>query len=159
LQFLTHGKKRGSDDVGDSPIGSTGFRAGTDTNIFLGKQGTQRIISTEQRWGISMEPTLLFFDDERESMSLGVTVEDDEAARHETKERKTVERIEQEIMEALTVEVNPTQGELLALVTGKTALKLRVLQQLESSGKLTSETDGKARRYSIAVPVEKGGAA
>jgi len=62
-------------------------------------------------------------------------------------------------MEALTVEVNPTQGDLLALVTGKTALKLKVLQQLESSGKLKSEIDGKARRYSIAVPVEKGGAA
>src|SRR6266481_2457544 len=159
LQFLTHGKKRGSDDVGDSPIGSTGFRGGTDTNVFLSKQGTQRIISTEQRWGISMEPTLLFFDAEIEAMSLGSTVEDEEAARNEARERKTVERIEQEIMEALTVEMNPTQGDLLALVTGKTALKLRVLQQLESSGRLKSETDGKARRYSIAVPVEKGGAA
>ncbi|MCU1240992.1 MAG: uncharacterized protein JWO71_1718 [Candidatus Acidoferrum typicum] len=159
LQFLTHGKKRGSDDVGDSPIGSTGFRGGTDTNIFLSKQGTQRIISTEQRWGISMEPTLLFFDEEREAMSLGSTVEDEEAARNEARERKTIERIEQEIIEALLVEVNPTQGELLALVTGKTALKLRVLQQLESSGKLKSESDGKARRYCIAVPVEKGGAA
>jgi len=158
LQFLTHGKKRGSDDVGDSPIGSTGFRAGTDTNIFLSKQGTQRIISTEQRWGISMEPTLLFFDEEREAMSLGVTVEDDEAARNQARERKTIDRIEQELLQALTAEVNPTQSELLALVTGKTALKLKVLQQLESTGRLKSEADGKARRYSIAVPVENGGA-
>ena len=44
LMFLTHGKKRLSEDVGDSAIGSTGFRGGTDTNIFLGKQGAQRVI-------------------------------------------------------------------------------------------------------------------
>jgi RecA-family ATPase len=77
LNFETHGKKRGSDDIGDSPIGSTGFRGGTDTNIFLHKQGDQRIMSTEQRWGVSMEPTILLFDEERGSMVLGISVEDE----------------------------------------------------------------------------------
>jgi len=85
LLFSTHGKKRQGDDVGDSPIGSTGFRGGTDTNIFLGKQGTQRIISTEQRWGIAMDPTLLKFDDKRQEMYLGMTVEAEEEQKQELK--------------------------------------------------------------------------
>lgn len=101
LMFLTHGKKRHSEDVGDSAIGSTGFRAGTDTNIFLGKQGAQRIISVEQRWGVAIEPTLLTFDEEQQAMRLGTTVEENMNAHQEAKERKTQLRIKQEIWNAL----------------------------------------------------------
>jgi hypothetical protein len=158
LQFLTHGKKRGGDDVGDSPIGSTGFRAGTDTNIFLSKQGTQRIISTEQRWGISMEPTLLLFDEHTQSMNPGTTVEEEETAHQESKERKTLERIEKEIWDTLCIEPNPTQGELLKAVTGKNTAKLAVLKAMVDGGRLLAEPDGRATRYRAVIPTENAAA-
>lgn len=151
LMFSTHGKKRNGDDVGDSPIGSTGFRGGTDTNIYLSKQGSQRIISTEQRWGVAMEPTLLMFDEQRQAMCLGMTVENEEETRREAKERKTVERIEREILVALQGGSQLTTVELLEAVTGKNSTILKVLEQLDDAGRVKSEQDGKATRYCRAV--------
>jgi len=147
LMFTVHAKKKLSDDAGDAAIGSTSFRGGTDTNIFMVKQGEQRVMSTEQRWGDSMEPTLLIHDKKTNSMHLGTTVEAEEEARHEGKERKTVERIEQQILDTLCAEENPTQGELLKAVTGKNLTKLRVLEQMVSSGRIVAERDGPAKRY------------
>lgn len=160
LMFLTHGKKRETDDAGDAPIGSTGFRGGTDSNIFLRKQGTQRVISTEQRWGISMEPTLLVFDEHRQEMCLGRTCEEDREARHEHKERKTLERIEQEILDVILKKTSPQTGEILEAVTGKNVTILGVLESLERSGRVRTEPDGKATRYLLpGIPEERKEAA
>jgi len=147
LMFLVHAKKKETDDAGDAAMGSTSFRGGTDSNFFMVKSGAQRILSTEQRWGVALEPTLLSFDAETNSMHLGMTVEAEEEARHEGKERKTVERIEQELWDALSAEENPTQGELLKAVTGKNLTKLRVLEQMVSCGRIVAEKDGPAKRY------------
>jgi hypothetical protein len=154
LMFLTHGKKRHTDDVGDSAIGSTGFRGGTDTNIFLGKQGTQRVLSIEQRWGTAMEPTLLLFDEEQQAMVIGATVEEEQRAHHEAKDRKTQLRIEKEIWNGLRERTNPTQQELVELITGKTATILEVLSQMVSSGRVMVEREGKSIRYRTVVSHE-----
>jgi hypothetical protein len=154
LMFLTHGKKRHTDDVGDSPIGSTGFRGGTDSNIFLNKQGVRRVISTEQRWGSAMEPTLLVFDEERQVMELGTSVEAEQNTRHEAKERETALRIQRDIIDALCATVCPTQQELLATVKGKTTTKLAVLNQMLADGSVKEESEGRSRRYSAVVPHE-----
>jgi AAA domain len=151
LMILTHAKKRHTDDVGDSPIGSTGFRGGTDTNIFLNKRGLQRVISTEQRWGTAMEPTLLLFDEEQQAMVMGSTVEEEQLARHEAKDRKTQLRIEKEIWNGLRERSNPTQQELVEVVTGKTATILEVLSQMVSSGRVMVEREGKSVRYRTVV--------
>jgi hypothetical protein len=155
LMFSTHAKKRQTDDAGDSPIGSTGFRGGTDTNIFLHKTGAQRIISTEQRWGVALEPTVLLFDEERQAMSLGNTVEEEENAATQSRERSTAQRIEKEIWDTLCVEPNITQGDLLKAVTGKNTAKLKVLQAMVDTGKVTPEQDGRATRYRAVVPTER----
>jgi hypothetical protein len=155
LMFLTHGKKRQTDDVGDSPIGSTGFRGGTDSNIFLNKQGARRVISTEQRWGTAMEPTLLVFDAERQVMELGNSVEEEQNSRHEAKDRETVLRIKSDIMDALCGTSCPTQQELLVAVKGKTTTILTVLNQLVGDGVVKEESEGRSRRYSVVVPCEK----
>jgi len=155
LMFLTHGKKRHTEDVGDSAIGSTGFRGGTDTNVFLGKQGAQRVISVEQRWGVAIEPTLLAFDEEQQAMRLGTTVEEDMNAHQEAKDRRTQLRIEQEIWNALCTTKNPTQQELLGVVKGKTTTKLTVLEEMIRSNAVAVEPDGKAIRYRALVPQEK----
>jgi hypothetical protein len=156
LMFLTHGKKKQTDDAGDSPIGSTSFRGGTDTNIFLSKVGVQRTVSTEQRWGVSMEPTLMLWDENSETLGLGNTVEQEETAKHQNRERRTLERIQQDILTELGNRPNLTQMELLAAVSGKTTTKLSVLEELEASGRLIAETNGKPFRYRLAeIPVEK----
>jgi hypothetical protein len=145
--FLTHGKKRRSDDVGDSPIGSTGFRGGTDSNIFLNKEGARRVISTEQRWGTAMEPTLLVFDDERQVMELGVSLEEEQHGRQEAKDSKTIHRIQKEIWAGLRELSNPTQQELLGLVKGKNTTKLSVLKDMVGSGSVKEEAEGRSIRY------------
>jgi hypothetical protein len=147
IMFLVHAKKKVSDDAGDAAMGSTSFRGGTDTNIFMVKKGEQRIISTEQRWGVALEPTLLTFDPGTQSMHLGVTVENEEEAQHEGRERKTIERIEQEMFDAIIAEQNPTQGELLKAVTGKYVTKLSVLERMMKCGRIVAEKDGPAKRY------------
>jgi len=149
LMFLTHGKKRDTDDDGDSPIGSTAFRGGTDTNIYIKKRGTQRIISTEQRWGVAMEPTILLFDEVAKTYELGPTLADEESAKHKNKERKTVERIEQDILSELDLQKNPTQGDLLKAVSGKAVTKLKVLEELLDRELVIGEEDGRAMRYRL----------
>jgi hypothetical protein len=147
LMFLVHAKKKETDDAGDAAMGSTSFRGGTDSNFFMVKSGTQRILSTEQRWGVALEPTLLSFDGETNSMHLGVTVEAEEEAQQAGKDRNTVKRIEQELWDALSAEENPTQGKLLKAVTGKNVTKLRVLEQMVRNGRIVAEKDGPAKRY------------
>jgi hypothetical protein len=48
---------------------------------------------------------------------------------------------------------------LLSQVTGKTTLKLQVLNEMERIGRLAAETDGKARRYRVVVRMEVKGEA
>jgi len=156
LMFLTHGKKKQTDDAGDSPIGSTSFRGGTDTNIFLSKQGKQRILETEQRWGVALEPTTLLWDEITEETGLGISVEREQEIKHQNKERKTLERIQKDILTELENRPNLTQMELLEAVSGKTVTVRSVLEELEASGKLIAEAEGRAIRYSLApIPVEK----
>jgi RecA-family ATPase len=158
LMFLTHLKKRvNEDDVFDGSMGSTSFRGGTDTNVHLCKQGQQRIITTEQRWGTELEPTFLNWNEATLTSELGETVEAQEQKNHEHKERSTLNRIEQEIMAALDGK-SLTQGELLTAVTGKNVTIIRVLEELVGAGKVQSKVDGKALRYSYgALPVEQHG--
>ena len=58
-----HEKKREGSDRGDAVLGSTGYRAASDVNMFLSRRGAQRQICTEQRWGAPIEePVNLTFD-------------------------------------------------------------------------------------------------
>lgn len=164
LVFLAHAKKRQTDDAGDSPIGSTAFRGGTDCNIFLRKQGIRRVISTEQRWGNPIEEeTFLDYDRERQVMTLGKPVADEQEEKQETRSAKTKERIERDLLSTLTLisltpesrEKGVTQSQVLDQVQGNRALKLQVLKQLVESGRVSEHEDGKAMRYKFAVSQEE----
>ena len=155
LMFLVHAKKKETDDPGDAAMGSTSFRGGTDTNIFLRKQGSQRTISTEQRWGVAMEQTVLLQDPESLAIQLGSSVEDLEDACNVAKERKTDERTRKVISDSFCITPHPTQGELLAAVTGKNTTKLRIIKQMVENGEIVAEADGRAIRYRwVGIPVE-----
>jgi RecA-family ATPase len=154
IQLVTHGKKRQTDDAGDSTIGSTAYRGGTDTNVYLRKIGVNRFIETEQRRGNALESTHLIFDSERQALSLGTSVEQEQQERGQRKQRKTLERIEQEIWAQLCLLKNPTQGQLLALVTGKTEMKIEVLEKMVADGRISRAQDQRALRFSAVIPME-----
>lgn len=164
--FVTHSKKRQTDDAGDSPIGSTAFRGGTDCNIFLRKAGQRRTIQTEQRWGIPIEDeTFLDYDSERQAMTLGKTLLQEEEETAEDRSQRTTERIGREIGEAilnfkgLTPEARdfgPTQGDIFAAVKGKTTAKQEVLNTLVELGTLTATKHAhNTTRYQYAVTTEQ----
>jgi len=157
IVFSLHAKKRETDDVGDSAIGSTAYRGSTDCNIFLRKQGNQRIISTEHRSALPwIEPTLLNFDADRQELSLGSTVQSVEESGREHQKRITQERMEAEILAALRSSQTLSTADLLAAAKGMDAKKYEVIAGLEQSGKIQSEKDGKKVLYRIAeIPVEE----
>jgi hypothetical protein len=129
-------------------------RAGADTNICITKQGGQRIISTEQRWGRELEPTLIEFNQETLTSELGKTLESQEQEKRQTKGKKTVERIQGDILTALDKE-SLTQVQLLTNVSGKSVKILEVLAELVATGKVQKKLDGKAIRYNqAALPLE-----
>jgi hypothetical protein len=145
-------------------LGSTAFRGGTDCNIFLRKQGTRRVISTEQRWGNPLEEEMfLDYDRERQVMTLGKPVSEEQEERQESRSAKTLQRIERDLLTTLTLhglipegrENGPTQSQLLEPVQGKTALKLQVLNSLVESGRVSEHEDGKAMRYRFVVSQEE----
>jgi AAA domain len=163
MLFLAHAKKRQTDDAGDSPIGSTAFRGGTDCNIFLRKQGLRRIISTEQRWGNPIEEeTFLDYDRDRQTMMLGKPVSEEQEERQDTRSVKTRERIERDLLSTLSlISLSPdardkgaTQSQLLDPVQGKRALKLEVLKELVECGRVSEDEDGKSMRYRFVVSQE-----
>jgi RecA-family ATPase len=156
LMFLTHAKKKSNEhDPFDDSMGSTSFRGGTDTNIVLRKHGKDRIISTEQRWGQELEPTFLKgYNEETQSVELGQTVESQAQEQRQTKGKKTVERIEQDILDALDKK-SLTQRQLITEVPGKSVKILEVLSELVVAGRVKQKTDGKAFQYSHAeIPAE-----
>jgi len=156
LMFSSHSKKKLTDDVGDGPIGSTSFRGGTDTNIFIVREGKNRIISTEQRWGIEMEPRLLLKDEYGKSV-LGDTLESVKEAHSERRGEMTRQRVRKDILAFLCgVEANnPTKAELLEAVSGNDSLKMQIVSEMVEAGDITEDKDGRALRYSFArIPVE-----
>lgn len=131
IMFLTHAKKRVSDDSGDAAIGATNFRGGTDTNMLLVKKpGGERTFETEQRWGIGIEPTFVHFDEERGEISLGQLVEDAADSARERRLQETRARIEKEIWDVIAAIPSATQKDILAGVQGKTTTILDVLNSM-----------------------------
>jgi hypothetical protein len=134
----------------------------------LRKQGIRRVISTEQRWGNPIEEeTFLDYDRERQVMTLGKPVTDEQEERQETRSAKTKERIERDLLSTLTLisltpesrETGVTQSQVLDPVQGNRALKLQVLRQLVESGRVSEHADGKAMRYRFVVAEESEKAA
>src|SRR6202035_5238883 len=98
------------------------------------------------RWGVGLEPTVLNFDEARLVSSLGKTVESVEEEERGGKARKTLQRIERDILDVILSKPLPT-NEILDAVTGKSATILDVLEQMVSKGRVVAEQDGKTKRY------------
>jgi hypothetical protein len=121
LLLLHHARKGEAADPQDSIMGSLGITASTDCNLVLSRSATHRTLWSRQRTGPDLEETVLVFDEETGSMSLGAR--DSETCRKDVTER---------VLDALTDAEPPglTEDELFARVTGKTADLRRVLRSL-----------------------------
>ena len=154
--FSSHAKKRVTDDPGDASMGSTSFRGGTDTNIFIVKERQNRIISAEQRWGTEMGRTLLLQDETGASI-LGSTVESIQESQTERRSEATRKRIRADVHATLLFSgpAGMKKRELLHTVDGNAELIADVVREMVSAGEILETQQGKSLLYTIpAIPSE-----
>ena len=104
-----HSKKVSEEDSTDSMLGSIALAGGVDTIIGLRKARDVRVISTSQRYGTPMEDTILTFDAETRSLSLGSTTK----AEVEESKRSTLLTISESIVAFVTNNPGCTESEVL----------------------------------------------
>jgi predicted ATP-dependent serine protease len=152
VMCIHHSRKVSEEDSTDNMLGSIALAGGVDTIIGLRKARDVRIISTSQRYGNPMEDTILTFDAETRSVSLGSTTK----AEVEVSKRNTLLAISESVVEFVTNNPGCTEFEVLKGVTGKhVAIRAKLRELLEDT--LRREGDGVAGdpfRYYADVPVE-----
>jgi AAA domain len=120
-----HLKKKETEDISDATLGSTAIVAAADTFLALMVDGRGvRTLCTRQRYGRDMEPTILVWNEETRSFSLGETA--DKAEQQAANATRT--RIEREMWAYVAAQPGCTQEAILNAVRGKVATKKSVLQ-------------------------------
>ena len=119
---------------GDAILGSTAILASVDTAVMLKRGDRYRTIWTVQRYGIDLEETVLEFDPETRTASLG-------DSRQETDEHRLAGEIET-LLRGRTLPA--TEAEVLADVEGKTGPKRKALRRLVRGN--TVERTGEGRK-------------
>jgi hypothetical protein len=133
LLLTHHAGKSAKADAIDSPLGSTAIGGAVCTLVLLKRAESLRTIQSVQRIGQDMPETVLQFDIESRSLSLGAQ-----------KAEADVEAIADAIIEYLKGMVEPkTEPEIDEAVEGKTGLKRKALRALASDGKVTRDGGGK----------------
>jgi hypothetical protein len=132
--MLTHhmGKGMKMDPV-DSPLGSTGIGGAVSTLIILRRSEAYRTIATVQRLGQDLPETVLAFDPESRSLSLGVERSEADAL-----------AVGEEILRFLEgAHQSKTEPEITDGVEGRTKDVRRALRKLVGQGKVTREGGGR----------------
>jgi hypothetical protein len=137
-----HAGKSEKADVIDSGLGSTALGGAASTTIYLKRSDNYRSITTRQRIGQDMPETILSFDAETLSFSLGGTRADED--------RDAVAR---EIAEYLkSSEGEKVEDEICGAVEGTTGVKRKALRSLVVGGVVLRAGTGKRGdpfKYSI----------
>ncbi len=132
--LLTHhaGKSAKADTI-DSPLGSTAIGGAVCTLVLLKRTESLRTIQSVQRIGEDMPETVLQFDTESRSLSLGAQ-----------KAEADVQDIAEAILEYLKSANEPkTEPEIEEAVEGKTGIKRKALRLLVGQEKITREGVGR----------------
>jgi RecA-family ATPase len=124
--LCVHHAGKGDREGGDSILGSTAIFAAVDTALILKRSERYRTISSIQRYGEDLSETVLHFDPQTRTVTLGATKEQEEG-----------DRIAEAILACLKVQEEDqekghalTQAELDEEVEGKTVFKRRALKSL-----------------------------
>ena len=132
--LLTHhaGKSAKSDAI-DSPLGSTAIGGAVCTLILLKRTESLRTVQSVQRIGQDLSETVLEFDPETHSLSLGAAKADAD-----------VQSVADSILEYLqSADGKKTEPEIGEAVEGKTSTKRKALRLLRESGKIDREGTGR----------------
>ena len=139
IVVVHHAKKRKSDDLTDGALGSTAITGAADNIVVIESHGETRSISTQQRYGRSLEPTQLRWDAESRRMELGQTAQ----AIEENSRAATQGKIKDAIVNF--VRLYPgccTQEQILTAVTGNASQKMASLNVLTVAGSVHRSGSG-----------------
>jgi putative DNA primase/helicase len=132
--LLTHhaGKSAKADAI-DAPLGSTAIGGAVCTLVHLKRTETMRTIQTVQRIGQDIPETVVQFDTESRSLSLGAQ-----------KDQADVQAIAEAILEYLKGADEPrTEAEIEEALEGKTGIKRKALRALVGQEKIIREGAGR----------------
>jgi hypothetical protein len=154
ILFVHHSKKRETEEVGDSTLGSLAINGGMFTTIHV-KGDASRSIQTIQRYGVNMEPTSFIFDSQIRRYELGTPVS---AAREVEAESKRRNRDKESLHLIVDRPEGIEQGDLQEIVGGNTASFIAKLRTLVDTGVIRVEGTGKRgspfRYFANEIPTE-----
>jgi putative DNA primase/helicase len=128
-----HAGKSAKVDAIDSPLGSTAIGGAVCTLILLKRSDSMRSIQTVQRIGRDIPETVLQFDPEHHSLTLGTE-----------KSEVEIESLEDAIVLFLEAGDGPkTRLEIEDAVEGRTGMKRKALQRLVDAGRVIREGTGR----------------
>lgn len=132
-------------DATDSILGSTALFGGVDTAIILKRSERYRTIQSVQRYGVDLPETVLEFDPDTRTLTLG-----------ESKSKAEEERISAAMVEYLGKVKNlQTEPEILNAVEGRQAVKRAAIRVLFTAGKVTRQGTGKrGEPFTYGLPEE-----
>ena len=134
-----HNKKADASDFGDEILGSTAIRANVDTTLHMARNGDQRILRSEQRYGTDMPQTVLHLDPVTERIEAGGTVVEAAAG-----------AMEQDILDTIAEHGEPMRkGKVEEAVKGKAAHIRKALDRLCEQGRLDSWPKGNSIMYQV----------
>jgi hypothetical protein len=132
LMLLHHSGKGMKADAIDSPLGSTAIGGTVCTLVVLKRTESYRTIQTVQRVPSDLPETVVEFDAETRSLSLGAE-----------KSQADIQAIQLDIVPYLQTEDAKTELEIGEHVEGKTGAKRKALRALVEQGRVTREGIGR----------------
>ena len=131
--LCVHHAGKGERDGGDSILGSTAIFAAVDTALIMKRSERYRTLSSTQRYGEDLPESVLRFDAETRTITLGAT-----------KEQEEEQRIAEAIIEFLQAKQTAVEErDIDAEVEGRRAIKKRALRLLVEENKVLREGEGK----------------
>jgi 5S rRNA maturation endonuclease (ribonuclease M5) len=145
VMLVHHSGKAERADATDAILGSTAIFGGVDAALILKRTDRYRTLQSCQRYGVDWPETVLEFDPDPRSLSLGAEKSEAETG-----------RISQQILDYLRgSEQERTREEIEAQVEGKTGPTRKALRLLVEEGKIVREGTGRRGdpfRYSFLFP-------
>ncbi len=132
--LCVHHSSKGQRDGGDSVLGSTAIFGTVDTLMVMKRHEHYRTLQTIQRYGDDLEETILNFDRETRTVTIGGT-----------RQEQDVNMMKKAIIAFLLTQTAPVTEPLIVKETeGNTALKRKAIRELVSAGGV--KRDGKGSR-------------
>jgi hypothetical protein len=127
-----HHLSKGNGQGGDSLLGSTAIFGSVDTLILLKRHDSYRTIKSIQRYGTDLPETILNFDSDQRTVTVGKSKEDTD-----------LENLKESLLDYLSSSGEPlTEAVISEEVEGRTAVKRKALREFVAEGTVTRTGKG-----------------